>query len=272
MFFLLVHGDIDAFFELPSTSPSCISVALVSPALQLTQHFSFATSSLPYSPSSSNPDSMPATEQTPHTSACGLPFPLPADVGFRAYRKTPWTSFTRSASGKIKCTRSRPGCLSCQYFRCVEGPPVLSAAPDAATAISRASVPAYTTTVLTPSPRRSNSRASPVQTCFCSPVLSTSTRGASPVATVAASARSAVDRVTTQVKTQVPTPVQPHPFIPAQPMPPPPVPVPAPNLIDEDTAPQPSVPAPPHPPNPELLRLHAEALIRGRLARARAFP
>ncbi|KAJ7900127.1 hypothetical protein B0H14DRAFT_2556345 [Mycena olivaceomarginata] len=32
---------------------------------------------------------MPATNQTPRTSACGLPLPLPADFDFRAYRKTP---------------------------------------------------------------------------------------------------------------------------------------------------------------------------------------
>ncbi|KAJ7355814.1 hypothetical protein DFH08DRAFT_933612 [Mycena albidolilacea] len=32
---------------------------------------------------------MPATNQTPRTSACGLPLPLATDFDFRAYRKTP---------------------------------------------------------------------------------------------------------------------------------------------------------------------------------------
>jgi hypothetical protein len=32
---------------------------------------------------------MPATNQTPQISACGLPLSLPADFDFRSYRKTP---------------------------------------------------------------------------------------------------------------------------------------------------------------------------------------
>ncbi|KAJ7355267.1 hypothetical protein DFH08DRAFT_803313 [Mycena albidolilacea] len=46
-------------------------------------------SSPAYSPSSFDPDDMPASNQTPRTSACGLPLPLPADFDFRSYCKTP---------------------------------------------------------------------------------------------------------------------------------------------------------------------------------------
>jgi hypothetical protein len=45
-------------------------------------------SSPAYSLSSFDPDSMLATNQTPRTSACGLPLSLPADFDFCAYHKT----------------------------------------------------------------------------------------------------------------------------------------------------------------------------------------
>ncbi|KAJ7792707.1 hypothetical protein B0H14DRAFT_3562596 [Mycena olivaceomarginata] len=89
VFFLLVPGDIDAFFELPRLSPAVYPL-LPSPQLpSITRHSSFTTSSPAYSPSSFDPDDIPATNQTPRTSACGLPLPLPADFDFRSYRKTP---------------------------------------------------------------------------------------------------------------------------------------------------------------------------------------
>ncbi|KAJ7806459.1 hypothetical protein B0H14DRAFT_3767858 [Mycena olivaceomarginata] len=88
-FFLLVPGDIDAFFELPRLSPAVYPL-LPSPQLpSITRHSSFTTSSPAYSPSSFDPDDIPATNQTPRTSACVFLFPFPLTLTSRSYRKTP---------------------------------------------------------------------------------------------------------------------------------------------------------------------------------------